>query len=108
MRQLLLVFAALASLGCGKDSPAAPEPARVRWTLSATTCQGSGDIHLIVDGSIVGTETMAAGQTSQIHDVTPGQHFIEARTVVQPGIIWDSFAAVTIPSGQLFTRILEC
>ena len=62
---------------------------------------------MIVDGTIVGTEPLTAGDTSTAYEVTPGTRVVEAKTQTQPGRNWSPYT-VTLKAGQDFTRVLEC
>ena len=104
----LLLIASAALAACDDSTDPEPIAGRVQWHLSATTCAGTGNISLIVDGNVIATETLTAGESSDVYNVTVGQHVIEAREDVVGGFVFSFPNPVTILSGQIFIRELDC
>jgi hypothetical protein len=93
MRRILAGFASLVFLAScgGADSPTGP---------SATAKV------FYIDGSLAGTETISAGQTSQGYATTGGSHVLGAR-VTDRNYVWPN-TTVTVPNGGIFTQVLPC
>lgn len=107
MRRLLFVLATVMLIACGGDSATAPQNGTVYFKVDALTCTGSGQIALVIDGSIVGTETLAAGQQSQGYVTPAGQHILGARETASGGFVWPNQTA-TVPANSTYTAVLTC
>jgi hypothetical protein len=106
----LSVLAMLALPACGAADSATgptPTPSYAKWTVDAQTCTGSDVVSLFVDGTAVGSETLAAGGSSKLYQVQAGSHVIGATEARVGGFVWPS-QTVSIPSGQTFTQVLTC
>lgn len=94
---------------CGSDS-SATEPtvasSHVVFKIDALSCVGSGTIQLFIDGSVVGTETLSAGQSSQSYTTSGGSHVLGAR-LANSTYIWPS-TTVMVPVGGTFTAVMPC
>jgi hypothetical protein len=109
MRRILAGFASLVFLAScgGADSPTGPSAtAKVFFKIDALTCSGTSAVQFYIDGSLAGTETISAGQTSQGYATTGGSHVLGAR-VTDRNYVWPN-TTVTVPNGGIFTQVLPC
>jgi hypothetical protein len=103
------VLAALALLvlllvaGCS-SATAPPAPALVAFRLDAATCRGTAALTFYIDGSMVGTKTLLAGDAEQF-TVRPGDHIA---AFGMTGIAQVFTSSLTVLAGQRFTLLMTC
>ena len=103
MRHLAVICLLGLVIGCSDQGPAL---GAVRWTVDGATCNGSGTILFFVDGEQIGSELMAAGQSSEDYPVEAGRRAIGARAG-DDSLIWPSMPADVI-EGETFVALLTC
>jgi hypothetical protein len=107
MRKLALVFSLLALAACGSDSPTAPTNGPVYFRIDGLTCRGSDAITFYIDGTPVGTETLAAGgYTSSPYMASIGSHALGAKEVNSPFYTWPTTFENVPAAGMTF--LLTC
>lgn len=97
----------LGVVACSADSITGPEKGAVSFTVDAQSCRGSAAIDFFVDGARVGTETLAAGQTSRGYSVDAGSHVVGASVSNAAGFVWPS-RTVAVPKNTTFNTVLTC
>ena len=105
LKRFLLVLL----VACGDNDPTQPPTGngtRVRFAIDGVTCQGSGVLLMFVDGVQVGSESLAAGQASAWHSVTPGYHDLGAR-MQDNSFTWPTERELFTPGADV-THSLEC
>ena len=114
MRHLALILSLLTLTACGSDSPTAPQnttppaptTATVFFRIDGVTCTGVDAISLYIDGTIVGTQTLAAGgSTSSGFTTSIGSHAFGAKEV-NGGFVWPT-TVLNVPSNGLID-LLTC
>jgi hypothetical protein len=107
---LMLGLVALlgAGAGCsGGDKVTAPANGTVIFKIDAQTCTGAGTITFYIDGSAVGTETLAAGGSSKGYTTPAGTHVLGATEAGVGAYTWPSQTAA-VPAGGTYTAVLTC
>lgn len=106
---ILLAVVLFATAACGDDvANLEPFGAGVQWRLSGATCSRSFILLFLVDGAPIATQQLGPGGESAVFAISPGQHVIEAREAVENGVVFFFPTEVTILSGEIFVRILNC
>jgi hypothetical protein len=110
MRRLLLGIAIVMLVACSSsDSTTGPSSTTgtVVFKLDANSCgTGSGVITFYIDGTSVGSATIAGGQSSPSYTTSAGQHGLSAR-VANTGYTWPTLNA-TVPAGGTYTYLMLC
>ena len=110
MRRLVLGLAVILVAGCSKgdSAPTAPANGFVIFKLDASTCTAPGTVTITfsIDGSTVGSATLAGGQSSPVYTVAAGSHVLGAR-IANTTFAWGNISA-TVPSNTTFTAVLPC
>ena len=101
-----LVLAVATACGKSDNGPAAPTTGSVNFRVDGLTCTGSATILFFIDGAQIGSEALAAGNTSTSYTVTSGSHTAGARTSTS-SIIWPT-GNITVPANGLWTVVLTC
>ena len=110
MHRLVLGLALILVAGCSKgdSAPTAPANGFVVFKLDASTCTFPGTVTLTfsIDGSTVGSATLATGQPSPAFTVAAGSHVLGAR-IANTTLAWGNISA-NVPSNTTFTAVLQC
>jgi hypothetical protein len=112
MRHFAFVLSLAALAACGADSPTSPTPpapttAAVYFRIDGVSCTGVDAVTLYIDGTPIGTETLAAGGSpSSPHVVAIGSHGLGAKEVNSPFYVWPTLVE-SIPAAG-FTFLLTC
>ena len=102
---LLIAAILLAACGGGGDDP--PATGSVYFRIDAATCPAqAARISFFIDGTNVGTETLAAGTLSRPYTTSGGSHVLSARLLDFP-ITWNP-STHSVPAGGAFTLVLTC
>jgi hypothetical protein len=109
MRQLRMVLLGVALTACGGDVTGVAPVSRgaVVYKVDALSCRGPAAIDFLLDGSVVGTETMTPGVASKSYGTTAGVHIVSAAVSVTRSRVWPSTSA-TVPAGGVYTAVLAC
>jgi hypothetical protein len=106
-----LVLLSLTFAGCGgADAPSAPPGpvmGAVQFKIDALSCVGAAAIDFYLDGSVVGTETLAAGGSSRQYETTAGAHVLGAAVSNTHSYVWPS-SSVTVPANTALLWLLRC
>ena len=80
----------------------------VYFKIDSATCRGtSTSLRLFINGTLVGTETVAVGGTSSGYSTHAGSNVLSAQEARDGGFAW-SPTTFTVPGGGAFTMILTC
>jgi len=104
MRRTWLLVALLILAACGLTE--AEPTATVTFQIDALTCQGAGVIDFVIDGAVVGTETLAAGGKSKPYTTTQSVHFLGAK-LSATGYTWPA-TTVDLTGIATYIHILPC
>lgn len=107
MRSLLLALAvSLGLAACGGAT--APQRASAAFKVDGATCASLGTVTLdfFIDGTSVGTESLAPGVQSKSYAVAPGSH-VTLVEIANSSFGWAN-ATMNYPAGQTTVRILPC
>jgi hypothetical protein len=109
MRKLMALLGMAVLMACGSDSTAPPpaiQTGTVFFKIDALTCTGSGPVAFYLDGSLVGTETLAAGGTSKGYTSPAGSHVAGAK-IPNTTYTWPN-TTINVPANGSYTAILPC
>jgi hypothetical protein len=96
-------FLVVLALAC-HESTAPAAPAVVHFKIDATFCGASPNAYqFMIDRTVVGTETLIDGQSSQAYTTAAGQHEIDA---LLGGKLTLSDTTVTLTSGAAITVVV--
>jgi hypothetical protein len=94
--------------GCGGGGGSDDDSGTVYFKIDSATCRGkSTSLMLYVNGSLVGTETVAVGGTSSGYATHSGSNVMSAQENRTGGLVWNP-GTYDVPGGGSFTMILTC
>lgn len=100
---LVILCGSLLACGGGGD-----DGGIVYFKIDAGTCRiGATSLQLFINGSLVGTELIAAGGVSSGFPTHAGSNVLFAKENKQGGYIWNPSVHI-IPEGGSYTLILPC
>ena len=105
LKQYLPVLALQCVLWIGACRSVTPDSARVYFKTDAPFC-GRLVIEKLIDGVVLGRDTVSSDQTSIPYLVTPGTHVVGARAVFFSGPIPFPDTTVMLAAGASVTRVL--
>lgn len=107
MRAIYVIGALLCvAISCG-DSTAPTPMTAVRFKVDKQTCVGTATLNFFVDGSQVGSGTLAAGDSSSVFRVTSASHTLGANYANIGGRGWGPFT-VDLTDYESWTQLLTC
>jgi hypothetical protein len=111
VRRFYCVMGAALLVGCGtiRDIVNADRPVGTGGieVLLDRSCAGPQSIDVIVDGSVVGTDTLVSGGESKIYRLGVGSHAVSARASAPGTQVWPT-RSVEVGSDVLLITPLTC
>lgn len=107
VKRLVLLFAILTLAACGADKSTAVQTGTVSFRVDNLTCVGTSSINFYIDGALVGTETLSAGQSSSPFRVRAGPHTAGAQEATPSGYTWPN-QNINVPVDANYTALLAC
>ena len=103
------VLASLSLLSaCGAGGGVSDDSGTVYFKIDSATCRGtSTSLELYINGSLVGTATVAVGETSSGYTTHAGSSVLSAQENRTGGFV-GSPTTYNVPAGGSFTMILTC